>query len=260
MILGGIFVIEALSVAIQVFAFQTFRKRVFLMAPIHHHFELHGLVGDEDHPALLDHRRGLQRGRLHDLPAEHPIVPRDCASPGRRFPAGRTSSSGWRARGSRRRWRCARGARTWSAWTPARRDVERLRAAGVEVHLDELGDHLLDARPHARQEPWRAAGRAVVRAARERGLEVVGELELAWRLDPERVHRGDRDQRQDDDDGADRPHPPRGRAAGRGRGQRRHRRLIAGRRRWTRTRSSSARPRPSSWRTRRRSRPRQPCC
>jgi phospho-N-acetylmuramoyl-pentapeptide-transferase len=39
-IIGGIFVIEALSVAIQVLAFQRFRKRVFLMAPIHHHFEL----------------------------------------------------------------------------------------------------------------------------------------------------------------------------------------------------------------------------
>jgi phospho-N-acetylmuramoyl-pentapeptide-transferase len=41
-LLGGIFVIEALSVLIQVFSFQTFRKRVFLMAPIHHHFELQG--------------------------------------------------------------------------------------------------------------------------------------------------------------------------------------------------------------------------
>jgi phospho-N-acetylmuramoyl-pentapeptide-transferase len=41
-LIGGIFVIEALSVAIQVFAFQRFRKRVFLMAPIHHHFELMG--------------------------------------------------------------------------------------------------------------------------------------------------------------------------------------------------------------------------
>jgi phospho-N-acetylmuramoyl-pentapeptide-transferase len=40
LIIGGIFVIEALSVAIQVFAFQRFRRRVFLMAPIHHHFEL----------------------------------------------------------------------------------------------------------------------------------------------------------------------------------------------------------------------------
>ena len=40
LIIGGIFVIEALSVLIQVFAFQRFRKRVFLMAPVHHHFEL----------------------------------------------------------------------------------------------------------------------------------------------------------------------------------------------------------------------------
>jgi phospho-N-acetylmuramoyl-pentapeptide-transferase len=41
-LLGGIFVIEALSVLIQVAWFQSFRKRVFLMAPIHHHFELQG--------------------------------------------------------------------------------------------------------------------------------------------------------------------------------------------------------------------------
>jgi phospho-N-acetylmuramoyl-pentapeptide-transferase len=39
-VIGGIFVIEALSVLIQVFSFRTFRKRVFKMAPIHHHFEL----------------------------------------------------------------------------------------------------------------------------------------------------------------------------------------------------------------------------
>ncbi|HUN79704.1 MAG TPA: phospho-N-acetylmuramoyl-pentapeptide-transferase [Solirubrobacteraceae bacterium] len=41
-LLGGIFVIEALSVAIQVIYFQLRHKRVFLMAPIHHHFELRG--------------------------------------------------------------------------------------------------------------------------------------------------------------------------------------------------------------------------
>jgi phospho-N-acetylmuramoyl-pentapeptide-transferase len=40
LLLGGIFVIEALSVVIQVVSFQTTRRRVFLMAPIHHHFEL----------------------------------------------------------------------------------------------------------------------------------------------------------------------------------------------------------------------------
>ena len=39
-ITGGIFVIEALSVALQVAAFKLFRRRVLLMAPIHHHFEL----------------------------------------------------------------------------------------------------------------------------------------------------------------------------------------------------------------------------
>ena len=42
LIIGGIFVIEALSVVIQVFAFQRFRRRVFLMAPLHHHFEMLG--------------------------------------------------------------------------------------------------------------------------------------------------------------------------------------------------------------------------
>jgi phospho-N-acetylmuramoyl-pentapeptide-transferase len=41
-IVGGIFVIEALSVIIQVASFKLRKKRVFKMAPIHHHFELSG--------------------------------------------------------------------------------------------------------------------------------------------------------------------------------------------------------------------------
>ena len=41
-IIGGIFVAEAVSVIIQVVAFRTTGKRVFLMAPIHHHFEKMG--------------------------------------------------------------------------------------------------------------------------------------------------------------------------------------------------------------------------
>ena len=40
LLIGGIFVIEALSVIIQVFSFKYFGRRVFLMAPIHHHFEM----------------------------------------------------------------------------------------------------------------------------------------------------------------------------------------------------------------------------
>ncbi|MFI5026806.1 MAG: phospho-N-acetylmuramoyl-pentapeptide-transferase [Solirubrobacterales bacterium] len=39
-ITGGIFVIEALSVALQVATFRLLRRRVLLMAPVHHHFEL----------------------------------------------------------------------------------------------------------------------------------------------------------------------------------------------------------------------------
>jgi phospho-N-acetylmuramoyl-pentapeptide-transferase len=41
-IMGGIFVIETLSVVIQVASFKMTGKRVFRMAPLHHHFELKG--------------------------------------------------------------------------------------------------------------------------------------------------------------------------------------------------------------------------
>ena len=42
-VLGGVFVVEALSVITQVVSFKMTGKRVFRMAPIHHHFELKGL-------------------------------------------------------------------------------------------------------------------------------------------------------------------------------------------------------------------------
>jgi phospho-N-acetylmuramoyl-pentapeptide-transferase len=41
-IVGGLFVVEALSVIIQVFVYKRTGRRVFLMAPIHHHFEKRG--------------------------------------------------------------------------------------------------------------------------------------------------------------------------------------------------------------------------
>ena len=41
-IIGGVFVAEALSVMIQVASFKLTGKRVFKMAPLHHHFELSG--------------------------------------------------------------------------------------------------------------------------------------------------------------------------------------------------------------------------
>jgi phospho-N-acetylmuramoyl-pentapeptide-transferase len=43
LIVGGIFVVEALSVMLQVGSYKLRKgKRVFLMAPIHHHYELKG--------------------------------------------------------------------------------------------------------------------------------------------------------------------------------------------------------------------------
>jgi phospho-N-acetylmuramoyl-pentapeptide-transferase len=39
---GGVFVIEALSVILQVGSYKLRKKRIFKMAPIHHHFELIG--------------------------------------------------------------------------------------------------------------------------------------------------------------------------------------------------------------------------
>jgi phospho-N-acetylmuramoyl-pentapeptide-transferase len=41
-IIGGLFIVETMSVIIQVGYFKMTGKRVFLMAPIHHHFEKKG--------------------------------------------------------------------------------------------------------------------------------------------------------------------------------------------------------------------------
>ena len=41
-VIGGVFVVETLSVAMQIVVFRTTRRRVFRMAPFHHHFELAG--------------------------------------------------------------------------------------------------------------------------------------------------------------------------------------------------------------------------
>ena len=53
-IIGGLFVIVTMSVVIQVVSFRVFHRRVFLMAPLHHHFELQGLARDDGDGALLD--------------------------------------------------------------------------------------------------------------------------------------------------------------------------------------------------------------
>jgi phospho-N-acetylmuramoyl-pentapeptide-transferase len=44
MLMGGVFVIETMSVILQVASFKLTGKRIFKMAPLHHHYELSGLA------------------------------------------------------------------------------------------------------------------------------------------------------------------------------------------------------------------------
>jgi UDP-N-acetylmuramoylalanine--D-glutamate ligase len=62
--------------------------------------------------------------------------------------------------------------------------AQRLSAAGVEVHLDASGDDLAARAGTLIKSPGVPQNAPVVVAARARGVAVVGELELAWRLLP----------------------------------------------------------------------------
>ena len=176
LIIGGIFVIEALSVLIQVFAFQRFRRRVFLMAPDPPPLRDARLVGDQDHPALLDRRRDLQRHRLHAVPAVDHM-----SAPGRRCRRGPTWWWAWRARGcaaarmladARRGDRGGLGRRPRSTWRSRCTSAPTAWSCWIAWHC------VVKSPGVPREAP-------VVAAALERGIEVTGELELAWRLLPQ---------------------------------------------------------------------------
>ena len=62
--------------------------------------------------------------------------------------------------------------------------ARRLREAGVEVHLDASGDVLAARAGTLIKSPGVPQNAPVVEAARARGLPVLGELEIAWRLLP----------------------------------------------------------------------------
>jgi UDP-N-acetylmuramoylalanine--D-glutamate ligase len=75
------------------------------------------------------------------------------------------------------------GADSGRAGTPALDDaVERLSAAGVESHLDASGDALAARAGTLIKSPGVPHNAPVVAAARARGVPVLGELELGWRL------------------------------------------------------------------------------
>ena len=68
-IVGGLFVLEAASVIIQVVSFKLTGRRVFKMAPIHHHFEQLGWTEPQVVIPLLDHRRRARHGRARHAQA-----------------------------------------------------------------------------------------------------------------------------------------------------------------------------------------------
>jgi len=75
------------------------------------------------------------------------------------------------------------GSDTGSDADPAlRAAAQRLFAAGVEVHLNASGDALAARAGTLIKSPGVPQNAPIVRAARTRGIPVVGELELAWRL------------------------------------------------------------------------------
>jgi UDP-N-acetylmuramoylalanine--D-glutamate ligase len=68
----------------------------------------------------------------------------------------------------------------------APKDAQRLSEAGVEVFLDTDGTALLEGTRTVVKSPGVPREAAVIAAALERGIDVVGELELAWRAIPNR--------------------------------------------------------------------------
>jgi phospho-N-acetylmuramoyl-pentapeptide-transferase len=46
-VIGGVFVLEALSVILQVGSYKLRKKRIFRMAPLHHHYELKGWAEEQ---------------------------------------------------------------------------------------------------------------------------------------------------------------------------------------------------------------------
>ena len=69
-IVGGLFVLEAVSVIVQVVSFKLTGKRVFKMAPIHHHYEQLGWTESANRDPLLDRGRGAGARRTGDAEVE----------------------------------------------------------------------------------------------------------------------------------------------------------------------------------------------
>ena len=175
-IVGGVFVLEALSVIIQVGSFKLTGQRVFRMAPLHHHFELDRLERAESDHAVRD-----PRDHLRALQPDHPQAAMTTGTfsvAGKRVVVVGAARSGVAAAELLVR----RGAEVTLTDTRGRIDEEeRLLEEGVAARARPA--RARDARlgRSHRAQPRCAAAQAVIEQARRAGVTVMGELELASR-------------------------------------------------------------------------------
>ena len=183
-ILGGLYVIETMSVIVQVISFRGFGRRVFRMSPIHHHFELAGLAGVHRDRPLLDHRRPVRRGRSRRL--LRGLHRSGWTRLSDRFAQERVVVVGAGVAGvSAARVLAAEGARVLV--TEARPAAEVPAAAGLEAHGVEVrtgghDPHHFDDATLVLVGPGVPPDAEVVRWIRDRGLPLWGEMELGARL------------------------------------------------------------------------------
>ncbi len=178
-IVGGVWVLEALSVIIQVISFKTTGKRVFKMSPLHHHFELIGWSEPKVITRFLIMARALRPVQPHHVEAAVTAMAQGTFSvDGRQVVVVGAARSGLAAAELLRK----RGARvTLSESRPSFAESAALEAAGVRV---ETGGHQAATLAEADLvvvSPGVPLEQPVFEAARARGVEIIGELEMAWR-------------------------------------------------------------------------------
>ena len=189
-VIGGIFVMEALSVAVQVLSFSLFRRRVLLMAPIHHHFELRGwsetkIIVRFWIMAAIASAIGFTLYQQSD----RSVTAGQLARPSQAARTCRGAGALGRRRGARA---AGRRPRRVIVACDYRRAAGGRRGGGEAPRSGRRSppEHRWNAASR-RREPsttWsRAPGvphEAPGRACAELGLDVLGELELGWRLLP----------------------------------------------------------------------------
>ena len=211
-IMGGVFVVETLSVMIQVVSFKLTGKRVFRMAPLHHHYELKGWKENQvvvRFWIITDAARAVrpvdaEAALTWTRTARNVAACSGSASPGSR----------WRASSRARARACASPTRA-----PRRRRSPRSRAALPQAPVDDRTVHrgaFAGADLIAISPGVPLAEPVVARRRSRAALELVGDIELFARSPSCRARRaqqGARDhrhQRQDDGDRARRRAVPRG--------------------------------------------------